>query len=78
MGCHKILDTPFCCLSIANNYQLQLIPMTSPPQSPPPPVRPPRLDSRQLLQGGKEIVITHGSEEYRLRLTAGGKLILTK
>lgn len=52
--------------------------MSSQPHSPPPAVRPPRIDSRQLLQGGKEIVITHGSEEYRLRLTAGGKLILTK
>lgn len=51
---------------------------SSVPQTPPPAARPPRIDSRQLLQGGKEIVITHGSEEYRLRLTAGGKLILTK
>jgi hemin uptake protein HemP len=47
-------------------------------QSQTPPARPPRLDSRQLLQGGKEIVIVHGTEEYRLRLTAAGKLILTK
>lgn len=44
----------------------------------PPSLRPPRIDSRQLLQGGKEIVIVHGAEEYRLRLTAAGKLILTK
>ena len=44
----------------------------------PPAVRPPRIDSRQLLQGGKEVVIVHGGEEYRLRLTAAGKLILTK
>jgi hemin uptake protein HemP len=52
--------------------------MSSQIQSPLPAVRPPRIDSRQLLQGGKELVITHGREEYRLRLTAGGKLILTK
>ena len=52
--------------------------MSSPSQTPPPAVRPPRIDSRQLLQGGKEIVITHGTEEYRLRLTGAGKLILTK
>ena len=52
--------------------------MSSPSQTPPPAVRPPRIDSRQLLQGGKEIVITHGAEEYRLRLTGAGKLILTK
>ena len=52
--------------------------MSSLPQIPPSAVRPPRIDSRQLLQGGKEIVIVHGGEEYRLRLTAAGKLILTK
>ncbi|HMA51003.1 MAG TPA: hemin uptake protein HemP [Magnetospirillaceae bacterium] len=52
--------------------------MSSQSQIPPPAARPPRIDSRLLLQGGKEIVITHGNEEYRLRLTAGGKLILTK
>lgn len=44
----------------------------------PPAARPPRIDSRQLLQGGREIVIVHGADEYRLRLTAAGKLILTK
>ena len=53
--------------------------MTSPlPHTPPPAGKPPRIESRLLLQGGKEIVIVHGTEEYRLRLTAGGKLILTK
>lgn len=37
-----------------------------------------RVNSEALFAGGKEIVITHGTEEYRLRLTANGKLILTK
>ncbi len=38
----------------------------------------PRIDSRELLRGGREVVIVHGGEEYRLRRTSQGKLILTK
>jgi|RhiMethySRZTD1v2_1073278.scaffolds.fasta_scaffold908977_2 hemin uptake protein HemP len=38
----------------------------------------PTVRSSDLFQGGKEIVIRHGSEEYRLRITRAGKLILTK
>ncbi len=34
--------------------------------------------SADLFQGGKELVIRHGGEEYRLRITRTGKLILTK
>ena len=37
-----------------------------------------RLDSTDLFAGTKEIVITHGAEVYRLRLTGQSKLILTK
>ena len=36
------------------------------------------IDSSSLLQGEKEILIHHGSEVYRLRLTKNGKLILQK
>ncbi len=36
------------------------------------------LDLRDLLAGAREAIIVHGSEHYRLRLTASGKLILTK
>lgn len=44
---------------------------------------PPRLatasvDSRHLLAGALELLIRHGAEEYRLRLTRNDKLILTK
>lgn len=38
----------------------------------------PRIDSLRLLEGGRELVIQHGAEEYRLRLTRNDKLILTK
>ena len=36
------------------------------------------IDSSSLLQGEKEILIRHGDEVYRLRLTKNGKLILQK
>lgn len=38
----------------------------------------PVFDSAGLLQGGREIMIRHGSECYRLRHTRNDKLILTK
>ena len=31
-----------------------------------------------LLKGAKEIIIVHNGADYRLRVTARGKLILTK
>ncbi|MDT4331568.1 hemin uptake protein HemP [Methylomonas sp. MED-D] len=38
----------------------------------------PRLNSRALFGAQTEIVIEHQGEEYRLRITSNGKLILTK
>ena len=38
----------------------------------------PRVSSSELLRGGRELVIQHGEDEYRLRLTSKLKLILTK
>lgn len=37
-----------------------------------------RIDSRELFQSEREIMIAHGDEMYRLRLTSQNKLILTK
>jgi len=37
-----------------------------------------RLQSTELFGTAREIVIEHAGEEYRLRLTRQGKLILTK
>ena len=34
--------------------------------------------SRDLLGDDREVVIRHGAETYRLRLTGSGKLLLTK
>ena len=39
---------------------------------------PRRIASAQLMAGNREIIIEHGDDEYRLRLTGSGKLILTK
>jgi hemin uptake protein HemP len=38
----------------------------------------PRIQSDRLFQGTSEVVIVHQSEEYNLRITRNGKLILTK
>ena len=40
------------------------------------PVR--RIEVHDLMAGAREAVLLHSDEEYRLRLTSNGKLILTK
>lgn len=37
-----------------------------------------RVSIDALLNGAHEMVIVHAGEEYRLRITSKGKLILTK
>lgn len=37
-----------------------------------------RVTSHDLMAGQRELVIEHGDDEYRLRITGKGKLILTK
>ena len=49
---------------------------TPTPGSPDPMHR--EVDSRELMQGQREIVIRHGDEAYRLSVTRSGKLILRK
>jgi hemin uptake protein HemP len=46
------------------------------PISSSPPVK--RIAVGDLLNGGREAVLLHDGDEYRLRLTSNGKLILTK
>ena len=43
-----------------------------------PAAKKPRVESAHLFQGNNEIVIVHQKEEYNLRITKNGKLILTK
>lgn len=37
-----------------------------------------RIDVRDILGGAKEAIIVHDGQDYRLRITSQGKLILTK
>lgn len=37
-----------------------------------------RIDSRELFAAEREIIIGHGGDIYRLRVTSQNKLILTK
>lgn len=37
-----------------------------------------RTTTEDLLKGGNELIIAHRGEEYRLRITSNGKLILNK
>ena len=39
---------------------------------------PTRIDVAELTKGAREITLVHEGQEYRLRITAKGKLILTK
>jgi hemin uptake protein HemP len=39
---------------------------------------PPRFKVSELLGGGREAVLEHEGQEYRLRITANRKLILMK
>lgn len=44
----------------------------------PPKAAPRRLSSRELLGDAQEVIIEHEGDDYRLRCTSKGKLILTK
>ena len=52
--------------------------MTDKPEAPRSTEPTPTVESRELLQGRRELAIRHGADTYRLRLTASNKLILTK
>lgn len=39
---------------------------------------PERIQVADLTKGAREVVLVHEGQEYRLRVTAKGKLILTK
>lgn len=43
-----------------------------------PSASPRRLKVSELLAGEKEAILEHGDQDYRLRITASGKLLLTK
>ena len=47
-------------------------------QVPPARPKPRRLKVSDLMAGEREAILEHGGQDYRLRITASGKLILTK
>lgn len=50
------------------------------PRASPRPTSPPvpRFLVTDLIRGGREVILVHDGQEYRLRITSNGKLILTK
>jgi hemin uptake protein HemP len=40
--------------------------------------KPRRLKVSEIMEGEREAILEHDGQEYRLRITASGKLILTK
>jgi hemin uptake protein HemP len=50
----------------------------APPSQPADNAAPRIVSSESLLAGRRELLIQHGAEQYRLRLTASNKLILVK
>jgi hemin uptake protein HemP len=49
-----------------------------PPPDSPNVAQTPVFDVRELFAGGREAILIHAGERYRLRITANDKLILTK
>jgi len=40
--------------------------------------QPGSITTAELMGGGRELTILHAGDQYRLRITSNGKLILTK
>lgn len=57
------------------NHQPRVMVRPAEPESAPTPLV---VDSPTLMAGRRELLIRHGEDVYRLRLTASNKLILTK
>jgi len=53
-------------------------PRHEPPAAPVPSMQRKRITTADLMQGAREIIVLHQGEEYLLRITKTGKLILTK
>jgi hemin uptake protein HemP len=63
----------------AGRTDMQDVPMVGSSQNAAPADAGPRVvSSADLLDGSREIIIRHVGEDYRLRLTRAGKLILNK
>jgi hemin uptake protein HemP len=71
-----------CIISLAasmfRDRPMHIQPPAAPPAISPSPAGTRRIKSGELMAGDREIVILHDGQEYRLRVTNAGKLILTK
>jgi hemin uptake protein HemP len=54
------------------------MPPPRPPKPPSEPVGLRKIESRDLFEGARSIIIMHGDQHYQLRLTQANRLILTK
>jgi len=54
------------------------VPRPQPPAALAPGPQRKRISTADLMQGAREIIVLHQGEEYLLRITKAGKLILTK
>lgn len=52
--------------------------LTAPRAAPAPQLSQAEFDSRELMRGGREVLIKHAGQVYRLRHTRNDKLILVK
>lgn len=69
---------PYRTGRVAYRTMNQRVDKREPAALPPVNGQPAVYDSRQLFGTGKEVLIRHGGEIYRLRVTRQNKLILTK
>ena len=56
----------------------ETLPKSSEPGLPTPGVQRKRIRTADLMEGAREVILLHAGEEYILRITKTGKLILTK
>jgi hemin uptake protein HemP len=74
--------TPEAAHIVARQMEGSMIQTPGPRHEPhPAPVACPprkRISTMDLMQGAREIIVLHQGEEYLLRITKSGKLILTK
>ena len=83
MGQSLIIALCLRQVSHGKRESIAIMPTEIPPQpssaeSHPPWSRRRRISTADLMQGAREVIIVHEGEEYVLRVTKTGKLILTK
>lgn len=65
------------CVTMKGEVRHQTVPSLSPSEASLARDRP-RLEVEKLMAGRRDVVLVHRGEEYLLRITSKGRLILTK